>query len=103
MSTTNAGTAGLGVTLVTDEKYEYHGGEAFAKTIYWHMKQNSICVSAGQKVVAGQKIGEAGIVKPIQNLQGFWKVVGFVMGGFAILAAGSGGAIYLYIKIKNLF
>jgi len=34
-------------------------------------------------------------MKPIDSLKGFWKVIGFVCGGVAILAGGIAGAKYL--------
>lgn len=53
------GSGGLGVVIRTDKEYEYEGGSAFYKTIYWHLKTGSIIVKASQKVKAGDKIAEA--------------------------------------------
>lgn len=49
--------AGIGVTIVTDKEYEYNGGLALFKTIYWHLL--SVNVKYGQKVMAGEVIGYA--------------------------------------------
>lgn len=53
------GGGGLGVVITTNEPFEYDGGKAWIKSIYWHLKEGSICVLAGQKVTRGQKIAEA--------------------------------------------
>lgn len=53
------GSGGLGVVIRTLEPFEYKGQEVFYKTIYWHLKVNSILVKPNQKVKAGDKIAEA--------------------------------------------
>lgn len=49
---------GFGVTIRTDKKYEYKGGEAYFKTIYWHLIP-MVPVKVGQRVKAGDLIGYA--------------------------------------------
>ena len=56
--------AGFGVSVATEQEYEYEGDKAYYKTIYWHMpapfchgKQHNIPVKVGQRVKAGQVIG----------------------------------------------
>lgn len=53
------GSAGLGVVIRTNDKFEYGVEESYYKTIYWHLKRGSIVVHADQKVKAGDKIAEA--------------------------------------------
>lgn|SRR3990167_6447872 len=53
------GTGGLGIVIRTNEKYEYEGGKALIKSIYWHLKKDSIRVKYGDRVVAGQGIALA--------------------------------------------
>lgn len=47
---------GWGVVVRTLEKFSYKDGEAFFKTIYWHLLKD-IPVKAGQEVKAGDLIG----------------------------------------------
>jgi hypothetical protein len=49
---------GHGVVIVSDTPFEYKGGEAYFKTIYWHLIDN-IPVKTGDKVTAGEVIGYA--------------------------------------------
>src|SRR3990167_10111528 len=53
------GTGGLGIVIRTNEKFEYKGGEALIKSIYWHLKKDSIGVKYGDMVTAGQLIALA--------------------------------------------
>lgn len=53
------GSAGLGVVIRTLEKKQYGDGEAFFKSIYWHIKRGTFKVKAGQLVKAGDIIAEA--------------------------------------------
>lgn len=53
------GTAGLSITIRTEEKYSYVGGEAYFKTVYLHLKKGSVLVTAGEKVNAGNIIARA--------------------------------------------
>lgn len=53
------GGGGLGVVIRTLEPKEYKGGEAYFKSIYWHLKKGSFKVKAGEKVTAGHIIAEA--------------------------------------------
>lgn len=50
------GSAGFGVVIRTDEQYAYKGGQAYFKTIYWHLRRDGIRVRAGQKVKTGDLI-----------------------------------------------
>lgn len=58
------------------------------------------------KILKGDPItGEKGVIdqlKPMQSLEGFWKVIGFVMGGVALVAAGIAGTIFLSAKVSKL-
>ena len=53
------GGGGLGVVIRTNEQFEYVGEEAFFKTIYWHLKKDTLLVTGGQQVVRGQQIAQA--------------------------------------------
>lgn len=53
------GSGGLGVVIRTIEEFEYKDGQAFYKTIYWHLKKNSFKVKPGDIVKAGQVIALA--------------------------------------------
>lgn len=53
------GGGGLGVVIRTNEEYEHGDGVAYFKTIYWHLKKDSLLVTGGQEVKRGQQIGEA--------------------------------------------
>ena len=48
---------GIGVTMVTDKEYEYSGGTALFKSVYWHLL--SVAVKYKQKVRVGDVIGYA--------------------------------------------
>lgn len=53
------GAGGLGVVIRTTEEFELDGKISLAKSIYWHLKRGSLCVTGGQEVKRGDKIGEA--------------------------------------------
>ena len=53
------GSGGLGVVIRTHDKRTYGTGEAYYKTIYWHLKRGSIFVRAGQSVAVGDVIALA--------------------------------------------
>lgn len=54
------GAGGVGIVLRTLRPFEYESGEAFFKTIYWHLLAvGGVLVKAGEQVVAGQLIGRA--------------------------------------------
>lgn len=59
------GGGGLGVVIRTEEKFDYYNpktGElepVYFKTIYWHLKKDTIKVSGGQQVKAGDLIALA--------------------------------------------
>lgn len=54
------GSGGLGVVIRTNEPVTFRdGSESYAKTIYWHLKKDSLLVTGGQEVKAGQQIGGA--------------------------------------------
>lgn len=53
------GSGGLGIVIRTNEEYEYGEGKSYFKTIYWHLKKDSLVVTGGQQVKRGDKIGEA--------------------------------------------
>lgn len=50
---------GLGIVIRTNEQFEYEGGEAYFKTIYWHLKKDTLKVTGGQSVKAGDLIALA--------------------------------------------
>lgn len=52
------GSGGLGIVIRTKEQYWYNDKWVFFKTIYWHLKKDSIVVTAGQEVKVGDKIAE---------------------------------------------
>lgn len=61
-----ANDEGVGVVIRTLEPYEYEGGAAFFKSIYWHLTKN-VPVKVGQKVKTGDVIGymgNSGFVSP---------------------------------------
>lgn|SRR3990167_2497627 len=51
-------SAGLGIVIRTLNKREFGAGEAYFKTIYWHLKPGSVRVTAGQKVRVGDLLAE---------------------------------------------
>jgi len=54
------GGGGLGVVIRTNEPVTFKDGtEAYAKSLYWHLKKESLLVTGGQDVKAGQQIGMA--------------------------------------------
>lgn len=53
------GAGGLGVVIRTEEKFDYGKKEVYFKTIYWHLKKDSIKVTGSQKVKAGDLIAQA--------------------------------------------
>lgn len=53
------GSAGLGVVIRTTQQFDYKDGQAYYKTIYWHLKKGGIRVTAGQKVRTGEVIALA--------------------------------------------
>ena len=48
---------GMGVIMITDEKYFFEGGDYFARTLYWHFA--GVNVKPEQKVRIGDLIGWA--------------------------------------------
>lgn len=50
---------GLGVTVQSNNKYEYKGKEVYFKTLYWHLKSGTVKVKVGQKVGAGTLLAGA--------------------------------------------
>lgn len=52
-------SAGYGVVVRTNEKFEYNTTTAYYKTIYWHLQKDGIQVKAGQKVKTGDVLGLA--------------------------------------------
>lgn len=59
------GSGGLGIVIRTEEKFDYYQPKdgkfkpAYFKTIYWHLKKDSIVVTGGDKVKKGQLIALA--------------------------------------------
>jgi hypothetical protein len=54
------GSGGLGVVIRTNEPFELQDGSiSYVKSIYWHLKRDSLKVTGGQTVKAGQQIAEA--------------------------------------------
>lgn len=53
------GSGGLGVIIRTEEKFEYNEKYVYMKTLYWHLKKDSLLVTGGQQVKVGQQIAEA--------------------------------------------
>jgi murein DD-endopeptidase MepM/ murein hydrolase activator NlpD len=54
------GAGGLGVVIRTNEEVEFLDGTiAYAKSIYWHLKKDTIKVTGGQTVKAGDLIALA--------------------------------------------
>lgn len=54
------GSGGLGVVIRTNEEMELlDGSTSYIKSISWHLKKNSLLVTGGQQVVAGQQIAQA--------------------------------------------
>jgi hypothetical protein len=52
-------SGGNGVVIRSEDKYEYNGKAVNFKTIYWHLKENNVCIKRFQKVKAGDLIGYA--------------------------------------------
>lgn len=57
------------------------------------------------KAIHGDKeSGEVGIkqkLEPLDNLRGLWKVLGILLGAFALLASGVAGMVYLWHLFFN--
>lgn len=53
------GSGGLGVVIRTEKEYDYKDGVSYFKTIYWHLKKDTIRVTGGQTVKAGDIIALA--------------------------------------------
>lgn len=53
------GSGGLGVVIRTNEEVELETGASYAKSIYWHLKKDTLLVTGGQQVVRGQQIAQA--------------------------------------------
>lgn len=53
------GAGGLTIVIRTEKQFEYGNGESYFKTIYCHLKKNSLLVTAGQTVKVGQQIAQA--------------------------------------------
>lgn len=51
---------GIAVVLLTDEPREYNGGETYFKTVYSHLKTNSVEVYEGDYVRVGDVLGLCG-------------------------------------------
>ncbi len=53
------GAAGLGVVVRSDEEFEDSEGKpSYWKSIYWHLKKDTIVVKYGQKVVVGDILAQ---------------------------------------------
>lgn len=52
-------SGGNGVVIRTNQAYDYEGGLAYFKTIYWHLVKADAVVKTGQQVKAGDLIGYA--------------------------------------------
>lgn len=50
------GSGGYGIVLRTNTQFDYNTGQAYYKTIYWHLLPSGIKVHAGQQVKAGDII-----------------------------------------------
>jgi len=48
---------GLGVTLMSDDIFQYQGQDTKLSCVHWHLKENSIVVRVGEKVKRGQLLG----------------------------------------------
>ncbi len=48
---------GEGVAILSSDKFLYKDQECFLDTIYWHLKDKSILVNVGDRVLTGQLIG----------------------------------------------
>lgn len=53
------GAGGLTIVIRTEQEYEYNGGMSFFKTIYCHLKRDTLKVTGGQTVKVGQVIALA--------------------------------------------
>lgn len=53
------GSGGLTIVIRTEDQYDYNGGQSYFKTIYCHLKKDTLLVTGGQTVKAGQAIAQA--------------------------------------------
>lgn len=54
------GSGGLGVVIRTNEEFEgIDGVPSYWKSVYWHLKRDTLLVTGGQQVVRGQQIASA--------------------------------------------
>ena len=53
------GSGGLGIVIRTEKKFDYGKDKAYYKSIFWHLKKDSLKVTGGQSVKAGDLIALA--------------------------------------------
>jgi murein DD-endopeptidase MepM/ murein hydrolase activator NlpD len=53
------GSAGLGIVIRTTQTFDYKDGQAYYKTIYWHLKKGCLYKAGGDMVKAGDIIALA--------------------------------------------
>ena len=51
---------GVGVTLMSDDIFQYNGQDCRLSVVVWHLKENSIVVKVGDKVKTGELLGLSG-------------------------------------------
>jgi hypothetical protein len=54
------GFGGLGVRIRTLKEFEYKDGSAYYETLFWHLQRDSLKLTGGQDVKAGDLIGLSG-------------------------------------------
>lgn len=50
------GSGGLGIVIRTEEEFDYLKGQSYFKSIYWHLRKDSLKVTGSQQVKAGDLI-----------------------------------------------
>lgn len=71
VSVSEDANSGFGIVIRTNEPFDYNGSPTMFKSIYWHVLPDSILVSQGQQVKAGDIIAKCDSSGILLNVDGF--------------------------------